>query len=176
MSHEHDLVPEHKPGQNERTISTRVMELVVAGLFMIVASVVMYDNWRIGAGWSEFGPEPGYFPFYIGVIMFVSSAITFLVHIFTKQPDLSTFVERSQLKLVLQVLIPTAIFVVLIGYFGLYVAAGIFIVFFMCWLGKYSIFKALPVGILVPIALFWLFETMFLIPMPKGPLESALGF
>ena len=176
MAHEHDLVPDHEPGQNEHTASTRSMELVVAALFMIIASVVMADSWRIGAGWSEFGPQAGYFPFYIGLIMFVSSAITFLVHVFTKKPDRSTFVDRSALKLVLQVLVPTAVFVALIGFVGLYVASAIFIVFFMCWLGRYSLSKAVPVGVAVPIFLFWLFEIMFLIPLPKGPLETALGF
>jgi hypothetical protein len=148
----------------------------VAALFMIVAGVVMADSWRIGAGWSEFGPEAGYFPFYIGLIMFVASAVTFLVQIFTKRPDRAAFVERSALKLVLQVLVPTAIFVVLIGFLGLYLAAGIFIAFFMWRLGRYSLLKAVPVALAVPIFLFWLFETMFLIPLPKGPLETALGF
>jgi hypothetical protein len=176
MASEHDLVPDHKPGQKERTVSTRSMEVVVAALFMVIAAVVMADSWRVGAGWSEFGPQPGYFPFYIGVIMFVSSLVTFLVHIFTKAPDLSNFVDRSALWLVLQVLIPSAGFVILIGFLGLYVAAAIFIIFFMCWLGRYSLLKAVPIGVAIPLILFWLFETMFLIPLPKGPLEAALGF
>jgi hypothetical protein len=46
----------------------------------------------------------------------------------------------------------------------------------MMWLGKYSIRKAAPVGIAIPLILFWLFEIAFLIPLPKGPLEAALGF
>ena len=95
---------------------------------------------------------------------------------FTRQPNLTNFVDRSKLKLVLKVLIPTVGFVVLIGYLGIYVAAAIFIVFFMWWLGKYSLVKAIPVGVAVPLVLFWLFEIMFLIPLPKGPLEAALGF
>jgi hypothetical protein len=176
MASEHDLVPDHKPGQNERTVSTRSMEVVVAALFMIVACVVMADSWRVGASWGEFGPGPGYFPFYIGVIMFVASLITFLVHIFTKAPDLSNFVDRSALKLVLQILVPTAGYVVLIGFLGLYVASAIYIVFFMCWLGRYSLLKALPIGVVIPLILFWLFEIMFLIPLPKGPLEAAFGY
>lgn len=176
MSHDHDVVPKHEPGDQARGVSTRTMEVVVAGALMVVAAIVMADSWRVGAGWGDFGPEAGYFPFYIGLIMFVSSLVTFLVSIFTRQPDLSTFVDRPALMLVLQVLVPTAAFVLLTRYLGLYVSAGIFIVFFMCWLGRYSPLKAAPVGILIPIVLFWLFETMFLIPLPKGPLEAALGF
>jgi hypothetical protein len=172
----HDLAPEHVPGQNEGTASTRVMELVVAAAFMGVAAIVMIDSRRVGAGWAFDGPQAGYFPFYIGLIMFVSAAVTFLVNVFTKTPNLSNFVDRSALWLVLKVLIPTAGFVVLIGFLGIYVAAAIFIAFFMWWLGHYRPWKAAIVGAAVPVVLFWVFEIAFLIPLPKGPLETALGF
>jgi hypothetical protein len=152
------------------------MELVVAAGFMIVAAVVMADSWRVGAGWAFDGPQAGYFPFYIGVIMFIAAAITFLTHAFTRTPDLANFVERPAFWLVLKVLVPTIAFVVLIGFLGIYVAAGLFIAFFMIWLGRYSLWKALPVGIAIPVVLFWVFEIAFLIPLPKGPLEAALGY
>jgi hypothetical protein len=131
---------------------------------------------RIGAGWAFDGPEAGYFPFYIGLIMFISSAMIFLTQIVTKTPDRTNFVDRSALWLVLRVLAPTIVFVVLIGYLGLYVAAGLFIIFFMWWLGKYPLLKAVPVGVVIPAILFWVFEIAFLIPLPKGPLEAALGY
>jgi hypothetical protein len=176
MASKHDLAPEHKPGQVETTVTTRFMELVVAALFMLVAVVVMWDSWRVGAGWASDGPQPGYFPFYIGLIMFVASAVTFITNAVTQVPNLSNFVDRSALWLVLQVLVPVAGFVVLISLLGIYVAAGIFIAFFMWWLGRYSLVKAVPVGIVIPIVLFWVFEIAFLIPLPKGPLEAALGY
>ena len=174
VSHEHDLVPDQESG--ERTVSTRVMELVVAGLLMAVAVMVIADSLRVGAGWAFDGPEAGYFPFFIGLIMFVSSAVTFALNLFGKRPDLSNFVSSPALSLVLQVLAPSAGFVVLIWLLGLYVAAAIFICFFMTWLGKYPLAKALPVALAIPFILFWLFEKAFLIPLPKGPLEAALGY
>ena len=176
MSHDHDLAPEHRSAEAERTLSNRAMEVVVAGVLMAIAVVVMVDSRRVGAGWAFDGPQAGYFPFYIGLIMFVSSAITVVVHLVTRAPDLRNFVDRSAFWLVLKVLAPTAVFVALIGYTGLYVAAGLFIAFFMWWLGKYSLTKAIPVGVAVPLVLFWLFEIAFLIPLPKGPLEAALGY
>jgi hypothetical protein len=176
MSSKHDLVPEHEPGQSERTVSNRVMEIVVAGLFMVVAAIVMKDSRRVGAGWAFDGPQAGYFPFYIGLIMFISAAVTFATNLFGKAPDLGNFVDRSALILVLKVLAPTIGFVVLINLLGIYVAAAVFISFFMWWLGHYSLAKAIPVGVAVPLILFWVFEIAFLIPLPKGPLEAALGF
>jgi hypothetical protein len=173
---EHDLVPEHRSPSQERTVSTRVMELVVAAAFMLVAVVVMADSRRVGAGWAFDGPQAGYFPFYVGLIMFVAAAVTFVTNLVTKAPDLSNFVDRSALVLVLRVLVPTAAFVFLIGVLGLYVAAALYVAFFMWWLGHYSPLKAAAVGVVIPIVLFWLFEIAFLIPLPKGPVEAALGY
>jgi len=107
--------------------------------------------------------------------MFIASAATFVTNVIAKTPS-ANFVERAQVVQVLQVLIPTVIYVVAIGYLGIYVASALFIFFFMWWLGKYPLYKILPVAILVPIALFFMFEVWFLVPLPKGPLEEALGY
>ncbi len=165
----------HETDRNENTVSMRVMELVVAVLFMATSVLIMYDNWRIGALWGESGPEAGYFPFRVGAIMFIASAVTFGANLVARTPS-SNFVERSQLKLVLQVLIPTVVFVIAIGFVGIYVAAALFITFFMYWLGKYPIYKILPIAIFIPIVLFVMFEIWFLVPLPKGPIEYALGY
>ena len=161
---------------NEKTVSTRSMELLVSALFILVAALVMWDSIRVGMRWSFDGPQAGYFPFYIGLIMFISSLVTFITNLVSRSPDFSNFVDRSQLKLVLQVLIPAAVFVGLIGYLGMYVAAALFIAFFMWWLGKYRPYRIVPVAVLVPLALFVLSEIWFLVPLPKGPLEAALGY
>ena len=159
----------------EHTVSNRTMELIVAGGFIAAAILVMYDNWRIGARWLDDGPQAGYFPFYIGLIMFIASAATFTVNILAGA-DHTSFVERSQLKLVLKVLVPTIAFVVLIGLLGIYLASAIFITFFMMWLGKYPAYKAVPIALAVPLFLFVMFELWFLVPLQKGPIEAALGY
>lgn len=161
---------------SEFTASYRSVDAVVALLFMALSCVVMWDSHKIGSAWASDGPQAGYFPFYIGLIMFIASLGTLVQAIITKTPNLETFVEKSQLKMVLAVLVPTAVYVALIPFLGLYVAGAIFIAFFMVAIGKYNILKAIPVAIAVPLALFVLFEIWFLIPLPKGPLEAALGF
>ena len=166
----------HETEHAEHTVSTRLMELVVAALLMAVAILIMYDNWRIGARWAEDGPQAGYFPFRVGAILFIASAVTFATN-FLARTSSANFVERSQFVRVLQVLVPTAVFVVAIGFLGIYVSAALFITFFMWWLGKYPLYKILPIAILVPVALFFMFEVWFLVPLPKGPLETeVLGY
>jgi putative tricarboxylic transport membrane protein len=163
----------HETAHGEHTVSTRLMELAVAALLMALAVLIMYDNWRIGARWAEDGPQAGYFPFRVGAIMFIASAVTFATNLLARTST-ANFVERSQLKRVIQVLAPTVVFVVAIGFLGIYVSAALFITFFMWWLGKYAIWKILPIAILVPVALFFMFEVWFLVPLPKGPFETEI--
>ena len=46
----------------------------------------------------------------------------------------------------------------------------------MWWLGKYPLPKVVIVSVLVPLALFVVFEEWFLVPLPKGPLEAFFGY
>lgn len=165
----------HETSGNQNTVSNRVMELVVAAAFLAVSIVVMYDSNRVGASWAADGPEAGYFPFYIGLIMFISSAVTFVSNLVSKAGS-TTFVGREELKQVMAVLVPTIVFVISIGFLGIYVAGGLFIAFFMVVLGKYPVWKVAPIAVCVPLFLFTLFEIWFLVPLPKGPLEAALGY
>lgn len=164
-------------GRDEEAVATNhTMEIVVALLFAIVAAVVMYDSNRVGNGWASDGPEAGYFPFYVGVIMFVSSGVILVSNLLSKTPNTTAFVERGQFVLVLKVLVPTIVFVGLIWVLGIYLAASIFIAFFMYWLGRYPVTRILPIAILIPAALFVMFEIWFLVPLPKGPVEAMLGY
>ncbi|QTL04899.1 tripartite tricarboxylate transporter TctB family protein [Aquabacter sp. L1I39] len=162
--------------KSEHTVTTRTMDVVVALLFMGVAALVMADSWRVGARWASDGPQAGYFPFYVGLIMFVASLGTLVQNLVTKTPNLTNFVDREQLGSVLKVLVPTIVYVVLIEVIGIYVASMIFIAFFMAWLGKYKWQVIAPVAVGVPLVLFVMFEIWFLVPLPKGPIETALGY
>src|SRR5690606_11007079 len=111
-----EMSNEHKADPGQYTVSYRSMDAFIAIAFMVTASVVMWDSVNVGASWASDGPQAGYFPFYIGVIMFISGLGVLLQSILTKKPNLNTFVEKGQLLSVLQVLIPTAIFVALLPY------------------------------------------------------------
>ena len=167
---------EGEPANLAGGVSKRLMDIIVAALMMLFGAVVMVESYELGAGWSPTGPESGYFPFYVGLLILVSSTATVVATLFTRSPDRASFVEPRQFKLVLQVLIPATVFVVAISYIGIYVAGGLFIAFFMWWLGKYPLHIAAPVSVLIPVALFFLFEVWFLISLPKGPLENFLGY
>jgi len=162
---------QHSPA----VVSNRTMDIVAAALLMAVGTLVMWDSWRLGLTWGLEGPKAGYFPFRVGALIFLSAAVTLIVSL-RRQGESGAFVRWDQFRLVLQVLIPTAVFVFAIGYLGIYLAMALFIAFFMWWQGGFSLVKIVPVAILVPVALFLMFEVWFLVPLPKGPIEQWLGF
>ena len=157
-------------------VSKRNADIVVALLLVGVGALVIYDSLRLGIGWASDGPQSGYFPFYIGVFMVLASVGTIAITLFGRDQRAGAFVERDQLRDVLKVLAPTAVFVGLIGFIGIYVSSALFIALFMRWLGKFRWRTIVIVSLAVPFAFFLLFEIWFLVPLPKGPLEDFLGY
>ena len=76
----------------------------------------------------------------------------------------------------LSTLLPSAGFVLLTQFIGLYVAAMLFMGFYMRWFGRYGWIPVALLSVLFPVLTFVVFEKWFLVPMPKGPLEAWLGY
>ena len=161
------------PGRS--AFSVKTAEFAVAAGFLVLGAIVVYDSARLGFRWGDDGPQAGYFPFYIGLLMCVASAINYVHALQVPADKVGGFVETGQLRLVLSVLLPSAIYVGLIGWLGIYVASIVFIAFFMRWLGKYAWWKLAAVSIGNSVVFFLVFEVWFKIPLPKGPFEALLG-
>ena len=65
-----------KPTAGDAGISTRTMEIAVAAILFALGALVVFDSVRLGAGWADDGPQSGYFPFYIGLLLCISSVAT----------------------------------------------------------------------------------------------------
>jgi putative tricarboxylic transport membrane protein len=107
--------------------------------------------------------------------MCAASIVNLCLAAFGKAFKDKPFVEVGQLVLVMKVLVPAAVYVAAITYLGIYVASTLFIAFFMRWLGKYPWWKVATVSVATSVVFFLIFETWFKLPLPKGPLEAALG-
>jgi len=141
----------------------------------LLALVGVYGSLRVGIGWGAEGPKAGFFPFYVCLAVIIASAVN-VAKIFASTDGGDLFARWGQLKQVLAVVFPTAIYVAVIPYIGIYVASALLIVAFMKWLGHYSWIRAIAVGAILPILTFLMFEMWFLVPLPKGPLEKFLGY
>jgi hypothetical protein len=160
-------------------ISTRTMEIVVALVLLAIGSLVVYDSHRLGSSWGSDGPEAGYFPFYIGLIICVSSAVILGQAIWGRTGKRGgVFVEWQSLRQVLAILLPALVYVLGIQVIGLYVASAIYIAGFMRWLGKYSWLKSIALGVIIAAVSFVTFEIWFQVPLFKGAFDplSRLGY
>lgn len=154
------------------------VDAVVAAILLVVGAVVVVEARRLGAGWTSDGPGAGYFPFYIGMILCISSLGILYQSLFSKQRDTEAFVDRLQFNRVMSVLLPALVYVLAVVFLGLYLASVVYIALFMIILGKYSPMKSVIVALVVNAVFFAMFEVWFKVPLYKGTLEplSFLGY
>ncbi|MGC2047833.1 MAG: tripartite tricarboxylate transporter TctB family protein [Gallionella sp.] len=165
-----------KVDRRRHGVSAKAVEIAVAAVMFGLGLVVIFDSRRVGYGWADDGPQAGYFPFYIGLILCAASAWTLLRAAFSSRAAGGVFVSRRKLRLVLSVFFPSLIYVIAIYFIGIYVASALFIGAFMYWHGRFPWIKIIPVSLIVPVSMFLLFELWFLVPLPKGPLEALAGY
>lgn len=157
-------------------VTTRTVDLVVSALLLAGGIVLAMENWRIGARWSSEGPQTGFFPFYLSLILIGASLWGLGTALRAGRGDGASFIARDQLVRVVQVLLPTAIYVVAIRHLGIYVPSAILVVVFMRFLGGSSWLVSLVTGLSFAGIVFFLFDVQFRVVLPKGPIEAALGF
>jgi putative tricarboxylic transport membrane protein len=165
-----------KPEASGQSVGTRWPELIVAAVLMVLAALVIIDSLRVGIGWAEDGPRSGYFPFYIGMLLLLSSGSVLVRQLLKWRSEDSQFAERSQIALVIAVLVPMVVYVGLIALLGIYLASFALIAYFMRRHGRYGWLLTGSVAVGVPLFFFIVFERWFLVPLPKGPIENLLGF
>jgi len=165
------------PDENSPAVTTsRTVDVVVSLALLALAVVLGADNWRTGASWDSTGPQPGYFPFYLSVILGAASLYGIGAAFLSRKEAAETFVTRAQLRRVLAVFVPTLLFCFATQFLGLYVASFVLTAGFMRWVGKIALWKSLLTAFLFSALMFVTFDLVFDVIMPKGPLEAAFGF
>jgi len=152
----------------------RVADLITASLLILVGGVVLADAVRLGIGWGTDGPQSGFFPFWLALLL-VGTCAAIMVQA-GRSPSSKAFVTRGKLGPVLKVLLPALALVILMQWLGLYVSAALYIAVYMRWIGRHSWPAVLACALGTAVLAFLIFDRWFLVPMPKGPLEAWLGY
>jgi putative tricarboxylic transport membrane protein len=155
--------------------NTRVADVTVSLLLLVLAATLGFDNWRTGIAWDSTGPEAGYFPFYLSVILGGASLYGLVTTFVARKQASETFVTRAQLRRVMAVFVPTLLFCLATQFLGLYVASFLLIATFMRMVGRIALWKSLLTAFLFTAIMFVTFDIAFDVIMPKGPLEAAFG-
>ena len=179
MSSDNEIVVEDPDAPTEASptvAGVRTVETVVYLLLAALALLLAFDNWRTGMGWASDGPQAGYFPFYLSVIL-AAASIYGLVSIFLSRLDEGVvFVTRDQLRRVMQVFVPTFLFCLFTQWLGIYIASFLLIAGFMWMVGRIALWKSLLTSFVFSMAMFITFDIAFDVIMPKGPIEALFGY
>jgi len=152
----------------------RTADLITAAVLVAGAALVIFDSVRLGIGWGTDGPNSGFFPFWLAVIM-VAACVAIMLQALRRTPT-EPFLTRERLGPVLKVLWPATAAVVLMQFVGLYVASAVYMGFYIRWVGRHRWVTVIGLAVAIPVVTFIVFEQWFLVPMPKGPLETWLGY
>jgi hypothetical protein len=150
-----------------------LVEVGVAAVMALLGVIAVIGSLQVGIGWGAEGPKSGFFPFWIGLIVIVTSVYN-LARAYT-HGSRKLFASWMQIAQVLKVVLPLTIYVGAIPWLGIYIASALLIAGFMRWIGHYGWPLILAISIGLPIITYITFEMWFLVPLPKGPLEDMLG-
>lgn len=157
-------------------VRSRTIDIFVYLMLLALAALLAYDNWQTGAGWASDGPQAGYFPFYLSLMLAGASLFGLITVVISRAGADKVFVTRAQLRRVSQVAVPTLLYCILTQWLGIYVASFLLTLGFMGIIGRIAWWKSLLTAAVFSILMFVTFEIAFDVIMPMGPLETYFGY
>lgn len=151
------------------------MEVATALVTGLIGAIVCYGSLEFGVGWGDAGPQPGYFPFYVGLIVIIASTVNMGFGIYHHRDRVEKFLTAEQGQRILAFFGPMFLFVLVSSFLGLYVGMILYLFSVMVFQGGYGLPKAIAVSLITAVANYLLFEVWFMVPLLKGPLEASIG-
>ena len=111
--------PEDDADHSPVVVGTRPIEVAALALMLAFALLMMWDNWRTGARWESTGPQAGYFPFYVAAILAGACLWGLVGEALARGSPSDPFVRRNQFGRVLQVFVPTLLYVPAVQWLGI---------------------------------------------------------
>lgn len=149
------------------SITLKSVEIGASIVFLLLGIFVIREGIRLGPGWGESGPLPGFFPFTLAILMSIGAVGVFWSAL--KIRETRPFFEATEEVVdLLKVGVPMALAIIVIPWLGLYITAGIYVGAFTKWYGRFRWYEALAAGVLVPVVLYFLLRYGFNIAMPMS--------
>jgi hypothetical protein len=156
-------------------ISRFSAEVATATVTAALGLTAVIGALEFGTGWGSAGPEPGAFPFYIGLLVIAGSIGTLVQSVIGRHALQTAFVNREQARRVASFFGPIVLFVIVAVVLGLYVATALYLSSVMWLQGGYRLVVSVLTGIAAAVFFYVVLEIAFQVPLLKGPLEAALG-
>jgi hypothetical protein len=165
-------------GQETRPFVSRFLVEAAFALFTCAfGALIIQGALEFNTGWGDIGPEAGYFPFRVGIMIVLASLINLVwAYIRRKKLAADTFLTSKQTRNVVAFAVPVVVLIGVTIVLGLYVATALYLLFTVGLVGRHRMWVTVAVAVGTPVILFVLFEYVFLTPLLKGPLEHWLGW
>ena len=151
----------------------RKPETIAGSVLVLLGLVLMREASRVPISWTDVGPGAGFFPFWLAAGVTICGAVLAAQSLQASLADgagkkAKAFIPPETRKPLLVAFVPMVLLVAAMRYLGIYLGGGIYLAAYMSAVGRHKWLPTLLVSVLVPTALFLLFERWFLLPMPKG--------
>ncbi|MEI4487342.1 tripartite tricarboxylate transporter TctB family protein [Frigidibacter sp. MR17.14] len=160
-------------------------ELATAVVTAAVGVTAVIGAEELGHGWTDSGPQSGYFPFYVGLILIAASLWNLVAAVAKHRVggrlaavtgDVEEpFLDGEKARRIGGFLAVMVVFLVITLVMGIYVGSICYISWTAWRQGGYRLPIALGLGVGFAVALYLIFEVAFLVPLLKGPIEPLLG-
>ncbi|HVR53857.1 MAG TPA: tripartite tricarboxylate transporter TctB family protein [Pseudorhodoferax sp.] len=152
------------------SFSRQSLEVGTAGLISLFSAAVIHGSLQLETGWGSTGPQAGYFPLRLAILLLVVGLLLTAHAVWRPVPGV--FATGEQLRRVLSQFIPTLALALAAPFTGFYLAAAVFLVYMARVHGGFGWGRALLVGVGAAVVMFCVFEVWFGVPLVRGPLEE----
>ncbi len=161
----------------------RRAELVAAIILGILSVYMMWlsgkpawegDPWFENIGFTDEGPGSGFWPFWLSGVMLVCCGWIIVNWARrTSPPSRSTeqFLDAYGKMMLIKVGGGVTAFIALIHVIGMYGAMFVFLMYYICLLGRHQWITGLLISTAAPVFTFFFFDVAMRIVLPKGYLE-----
>ncbi len=151
-------------------------ETLFAALLVLFSLALILQVLKLPVAWTSIGPGSGFFPFWLVVGVVFQAALIFVRSRRVPVPPgrAAPFIERESVRPLLIVFLPMVAVIYMLRYLGIYIGGGLYLAGYMIFVGRQRWVTVFLVSVMLPVALFFIFERWFLLPMPKGVLLEYL--
>lgn len=158
-------------------LKRHTLELATALAVIATAGLTLYASAELDTGWGTGGPQSGYFPFRLGLILLVVGVLL-LAQAWRDRPvhAQAVFASAEQLRRSAALFVPTTLLVLAMPWLGIYVSGAVFLTAMARRHGHFSWLRSVGLGVGAMLVFFGVFELWFNVSLVKGPLETWLGY
>jgi hypothetical protein len=155
-------------------LTRKAAEIAFAAGLLAFGAMMIVGAREMETGWDRSGPEAGYFPLRIGILL-VGTSLVILVRECLRPNGGQALIGRKGGANAALFALPLVALVAAVPWIGLYLAAAAYLLIAIGAVGRAPWRQAVAVALLTPTAMFALFEFAFRTPLPKGPLGPLFG-